>query len=84
MLILCRNGIIKYSQGPHGTGQYWVNLEASGRNKLEVWRKNTTTIPEAKVGIYGQIQLPKPTKKESFTIMWFKIEVVNDASGKEI
>ena len=39
MLILCRNGIIKYSQGPHGTRQYWVNLEASGRNKLKMWRK---------------------------------------------
>ena len=67
--LLCRNGIIKYSQGPHGTRQYWVNLEASGRNKLKVCRKNTTTIPDAKVGVNGQIKLPKPTKMETFTTM---------------
>ena len=37
LLTLCRNGIIKYSDGPQETRQYWVNLEASGRYKVKVW-----------------------------------------------
>ena len=72
LLILCRNGIIKYSQGPHGTRQYWVNLEASGRNKLKMWRKNTTTIPNGKVRVYGHIVLPQHTKRSNLR-PWMKM-----------